>query len=71
MLSDKDKIDCEGKLSFKEITESINALKYNKSPGIYGLTVEFYKTFWAKFKLIASGNWRPITLLNIDYKIAA
>ena len=75
----------------------------NKSPGLDGLTVEFYKCFWYKIeKLVINSlnhgfiknelstsqkqgvlsllfkkgdpenieNWRPITLLNTDYKIA-
>jgi hypothetical protein len=79
-------------------------MKLNKSPGIDGLSVEFYKTFWTQInthvvKSLNEGymkgelsdtqkqgtlslihkkddplnldNWRPITLLNVDYKLAA
>ena len=77
-------------------------MKSNKSPGLDGLTPEFFKTFWEDLGTIIqklacevsnSGqlphsmrtglitlipkkgdlrnltNWRPISLLNIDYKI--
>lgn len=76
----------------------------NKSPGLDGLTPEFYKHFWHKIgNLVTESlnnglekgelsstqkfgvlsliykkgdpsnmeNWRPVTILNTDYKIAA
>jgi hypothetical protein len=36
---------CDGQLSVEECTEAIFKMKLNKSPGIDGLTVEFYRTF--------------------------
>lgn len=95
---------CEGKLSNSECYESLKDMKLNKSPGLDGLTVEFYQKFWpligdlvtnslnegydrrnlsatqseSVFSLIYKKgdpdnleNWRPISLLTIDYKIAA
>jgi hypothetical protein len=37
---------CDGQLSMEECTEAIFKMKLNKSLGIDGLTVEFYRTFW-------------------------
>lgn len=41
---------CDGKLTIEECTSAINMMKLNKSPGLDGLTVEFYQTFWDKTK---------------------
>ena len=88
-----------------EIKESILKMKNNKTPGVDGLPIEFYKIFWHDIKdilyqsycysfenntltisqkqglitlLPKSGkdnhylkNWRPISLLTVDYKILA
>jgi len=100
-----DKDLCDKPLSIKEITDSIDRLKNNKSPGTDGLTGEFYKCFAPKLApfllnvfnesisvgqlppslnqglitlipkskkdLLFIDNWRPICLLNNDYKILA
>jgi hypothetical protein len=77
-------------------------MKLNKSPGLDGLTVEFYRVFWNKLKYILTDvlnkgndgqcftysqrtsiltllfkkgghlnldNYRPVSLLNVDFKI--
>ena len=33
-------------ITFDEFTEAVTKMKNNKAPGIDGLPVEFYKTFW-------------------------
>ena len=46
VLSDDAKAACEGKVTLEECTDAVNKLKMNKSPGIDGLTAEFYAAFW-------------------------
>ena len=95
--------DLERQISEEEIKNALFQMNKNKSPGIDGLTVEFYQAFWhilgedilevynecftngflsnsmntALVKLIYKNsgsryelkNWRPISLLTVDYKI--
>ncbi|PIK62474.1 pol-like protein [Apostichopus japonicus] len=101
-LSEPDSQSCEGDISATELQKSLFDMESSKSPGLDGLTVEFYKEFWdvlgeVLFKLtkeiyktnemcnsMKTGlitlipkkgdlrklkNWRPISLLNTDYKI--
>ena len=103
-LSQEEADVCEGPITLTECTNALNGMKLNKSPGLDGLTVEFYLKFWSKISLLVFnsflrshqnkelsrsqkqcvfsllfkkgdpeklGNWRPISLLNIDYKILA
>ena len=103
-LSPEDAELCEGLFTTEECEFAIKSMKTNKSPGLDGLTIEFYQTFWCSLKDILPNvlnegfsqtqltqsqrtgllsllykkgdptnleNWRPICLLNNDYKIAA
>ena len=104
VLSNDQKIKCEGDLFEYECACSLKAMKNNKSPCSDGITTEFYKNFWNDIKLYLINslnyslqignltdlqkqgvitlipkagkelshleNWRPISLLNVDYKIA-
>ena len=51
---------CEGKLGYGKCYNALRTFQKNKSPGNDGLTVEFYLAFW-----------RPISLINVDAKIAS
>lgn len=90
-------------LTKDELSLSLQAMQNGKTPLCDGLTVKFYKTFWAKLQqplfdalnfAISCGrlhlsarkgvitlipkknrdslsltNWRPLTMLNVDFKI--
>ena len=104
VLPPADSEQCDEGLTANELKGALFAMKSNKSPGIDGLTVEFFQHFWWDFveifeKLINEifqrnelcdsmkvgvlslipkkgdlttlDNWRPISLLNIDYKIVS
>ena len=45
-FNDIDSSVCEGLITKEECTLAVNKMKHNKSPGLDGLTVEFYQTFW-------------------------
>ena len=41
-LSEDDRTSCKGKLTLNECWEALKSMSSNKSPGIDGLTKEFY-----------------------------
>jgi exonuclease III len=104
-LNDKDKTLTNGTITEAEALKSLKALANGKTPGIDGLTTDFYKKIWTdikhyvlksinyafeigemskdqklgiitlspkknKIRLLLK-NWRPITLLTVDYKLIA
>lgn len=44
-ITNIDQESCDAPLTIREIIDSINSLKHNKSPGVDGLTSEFYRGF--------------------------
>ena len=45
-LSETEKQKCEGYITKEECEKAVKYMKENKSPGLDGLSIEFYKTFW-------------------------
>lgn len=45
-LSENEKDNCEGMVTKGECKLALNKMKLNKSPGLDGLPVEFYRVFW-------------------------
>ena len=62
-LSDDDRNMCEGELSYDECYKVLCKMKIGKSPGNDGLSVIFYKTFWADFGVYL------VNCLNANYRI--
>ena len=103
-LSDEERDEIEGILTYDECKQVLETFQNDKSPGEDGFTVEFYKFFFELLghnlvesfneayeanelsisqrrgiitlipkedgSLLDLSNWRPITLLNVDCKIA-
>jgi hypothetical protein len=104
-LSENDMIKTNGSITETEALKALKTLSNGKTPGIDGLTTDFYKFFWNNIKSLVLQsinyaykkgemskdqklgiislspkknkirlllkNWRPITLLTVDYKIIA
>ena len=101
VLTEDEKEFCESEITKEEINRAVKELKTGSSPGMDGISYEFYKEYWHIIAedmvemikevthsectpsqymgiiilLYKNGiremieNWRPITLLNCDYKI--
>ena len=52
------KIICDNELTLEEIHKAIKSLVRNKTPGIDGLPVEFYRVFWEDIKNILLNTYR-------------
>ncbi|GBG66829.1 hypothetical protein CBR_g70707 [Chara braunii] len=98
------RLDLDRPLTLEEISQTVKTMAKGKSPGVDGLTVEFYIANWTVFgpllvelynEVLVGGklgkgmthgviavlfkkgdkadirNWRPISLLNVSYKILA
>ena len=50
VLTNEEQEECEGLITVAECEQAIVAMKKNKSPGLDGLPLEFYITFWDKIK---------------------
>lgn len=102
-INEQDNIDLKHELGIEEVKQVVFSFGKGKAPGLDGLPIEFYQTFWEEIKddlmemlreclelkrlgkSMREGlitilyknkgdrndlrNWRPITLLNCDYKI--
>ena len=104
-LNDRQKKQTKGLITYEECLKALKSLKNGKTPGLDGITTDFYKFFWIDISTTVlqsinyafaknemskeqrSGlislspkknklrkflkNWRPITLLTVDYKLLA
>ena len=101
-ITDFERESCDNDITINELTNALNNMNRNKSPGIDGLTVEFNIIFWDQLKQMFHRvvisilkeehltrsmkksvislsirkkdktnlkNFRPISVLNVDYKI--
>jgi exonuclease III len=101
-LNEEEQQKCEEPINMYELTNALHNTQSGKSPGMDGITYEFYKYFWKELSPLLLrvinisleegqlptsmykgiiilvpkagdstqiNNWRPITLLNTDYKL--
>ena len=61
-LSDQEALDLDGRLTFKEISNSLYNMKHGKSPGISSFSAEFFKVFWRQIGIFV------LRSLNLGYK---
>jgi exonuclease III len=104
-LTDTQKSLTKGLITYDECLKSLKSMKNGKTPGLDGISADFYKFFWIDISDIVLNsinnaflknemsteqrnglitlspkknklrtllkNWRPITLLTVDYKLLA
>ena len=104
-LNDEQKNKTKGLITYDECLKSLKSMKNGKTPGLDGISADFYKKIWIDISdtvidsinhafvknemsrdqrtgLISLSpkknklrtllkNWRPITLLSVDYKLLA
>ncbi len=58
-LSDDEKNTCEGYITKDELLAALKQTKNNRSPGIDGIPVDFYKVFWSDISdhMVKAMNW--------------
>ena len=44
--ADQDKLECEVDIAYNEYEAAIKSMRTNKSSGLDGICIEFYKRFW-------------------------
>ena len=57
-ISNNTKIICDDELTLEEIHKAFKSLALNKTPGIDGLPVEFYRVFWEDIKDILLNTYQ-------------
>ena len=70
-LSDHERNLCEGLITERECLSALKQLKNGKTPGIDGLSADFYKFFWSDIKqlVLASINHAMVTnQLSLDQR---
>ena len=56
-LEEEEADRCEGLVTTEEVGQALNAMKNGSAPGGDGLTVEFYKFFWPKLKIMVTDTF--------------
>ena len=64
-LDNESQLKCEGPVTYKEYEIALSNMKKNKSPGLDGITTEFYQVFWPTL-----GNF-SVTVLNESHKLGS
>ena len=66
-LEEEEADRCEGLVTTEEVGQALNAMKNGSAPGGDGLTVEFYKFFWPKLKILVTDTFKAgLCIRRID-----